>query len=192
MEATGNTTESKGLSGKLQWIKKLTLNEWIVIDLMLLSIIGVGITYIAPEKLYPYWLIMVPVFGCACIVLEWSRARGKGMSWWVIIKDQLLHWFGVLVAIYLVYLLRKTEVLSNTNSTLIILLILSLATYLAGIHLGWRLYVVGTFLCAIFILATFLKAYMWVLIVAGVLLIGGYIYWRVRTKIDKSATKAPV
>ena len=188
MEATENNAQPDGLSAKLKWIKKLTLNEWIVVVLMLLAIVGVGITYLAPDKMYPYWLIMVPVFGCACIVLEWSRARDKGLSWWAIIKDQLLHWFGVLVAIYLVYQLRKTEVLSNANSTLVILLILSLATYLAGIHLGWRLYVIGVFLCAIFILATFLKAYMWVLIVTGVLLIGGYIYWRVKSTKNKSAS----
>ena len=190
MEATEKKTKSKGLVEKLQWVKKITLNEWIVIDLMLLAIIGVAIGYFAPEKMYPYWLIMVPVFGCACIILEWSRARGKGLSWWTIIKDQTLHWLGVLVAIYLVYRLRQAEILGDANSTLVILLILSLATYLAGIHMGWRLYVIGAFLCAIFIQATFFKEYMWVLIITGLLLIGGYVYWRVRTKIDNSATKA--
>lgn len=190
MEASENTAASKGLSGKLQWIKKLTLSEWIVIDLMILAIIGVGITDFAPQKMYTYWLIVVPVFGCACIVLEWSRARGKGKSWWVIIKDQVLHWFGVLVAIYLVYLLSQTGQLNDASSALVILLVLALATYLAGIHLGWRIYVVGGFLFAIFIIATFLRAYMWVLILAGLLLIGGYVYWRVKSQKEETVVKA--
>jgi hypothetical protein len=182
VEASEKTRESKSLAGKLQWIKKLSLYEWVVIDLMILAVVGVAINHFAPAKSYSYWLVMVPVFGIACIVLEWSRARVRGKSGWAILHDQLLHWAGVLAAIYLIYLLRKTEQLSDTNSALVILLILALATYLAGIQLGWRLYIIGCFLGAVFLLSTFLIDFMWVLIVAGLALIGGYIYWRVQIK----------
>jgi hypothetical protein len=177
-----STVESNRLKIQTQWIKKLSLYEWVVIVLMLLSIIGVAITQLAPPKSYAFWMVMVPVFGVACIVLEWSRARGKGKSWWTILQDQFLHWLGVLGAIYLVYLLGQTEQMNNANSALVILLILALATFLAGIHLGWRLFIVSGFLVAILVLSIFLIDFMWVLIVAGLALVGGYVFWRVKRK----------
>ncbi len=51
----------------------------------------------------------------------------------------MLHWIGLVVAVQLVYLLLHIGRLDNENTGLIILLLLALTTFLAGIHLGWRL-----------------------------------------------------
>jgi hypothetical protein len=45
---------------------------------------------------------------------------------------------------------------------LIILPLLALTTYSAGIQLGWRLFVVGIFLGLSLIGATFMEAHVWV------------------------------
>jgi len=56
---------------------RLTTQEWIVVVLIGLSIIGVGITDFAPAASHWYWLAMVPLFGLACIFVEWDRANQK-------------------------------------------------------------------------------------------------------------------
>jgi len=75
----------------------------------------------------------------------------------------LLHWIGLLVAVQLVYLLLLTGRLHNENTGLIVFLLLALTTFLAGIHLGWRLCLMGLFLGAALVAAAFLEEYVWML-----------------------------
>jgi nitrate/nitrite transporter NarK len=90
--------------------------EIIFIVLILLSIIGIGITDFSPADSHLYWLATVPVFAGACLILEWSRVRGKGQKWTTIVRTQLLVWFGLLLANHLVYLLLHTGRLDNENT----------------------------------------------------------------------------
>jgi len=170
------------------WYRKLRYTEWTVVVLMVLALIGIATTYYRPQTSYRYWLVMVPVFGIACATIEWSRARQRGQSGLGIVRDQALHWFGVLVAVYLVYLLLGAGLLDNSNAGLVIILTLALATYLAGVHLGWRLHLVGAFLGAIIVVQIFFKAYVWLLVLVGLLMVGVYVYIRMRS--DKPGTAA--
>ena len=139
--------------------------EIVLTSLIILSIIGIAITDFSPNTSHRYWFAMVPVFAVACLVLEWSRARYKGLKWYIILQTQILHWVGVLVAMRLIYMLLHAGRLDNENTGLIILLSLALATFLAGIHLGWRLCVLGIFLAVALVAATYLEEYLWVLLI---------------------------
>ena len=164
-----------------QPLNRMASYEWILMALMTLAVIGVGITYLYPDKSFRYWLAMVPVFGGACLVLEWARLRNKGKDFWSIVKGQLYHWSGVLITVYLVYLLVKSQQLNNQNAGLVVLLVLALATFLAGIQLGWRLYLIGGFLWIVLLRAAYLTGYLWVLILGGTLVMVIYVYLRIRT-----------
>lgn len=50
----------------------------------------------------------------------------------------------------------------NENTGLIILLLLALTSFYAGIHLGWRLFIVGIFLGLALIGATYLEEFVWI------------------------------
>ena len=121
----------------------LGIYEIIIIGLIVLSIIGIGITDFSPVDSYKYWVAMVPIFCGACLILEWSRVRGKGFKWTTILQTQLLHWAGLLVAVRLVFEMLHKGRLDNENTGLVILLLLALSFFMAGIHLGWRLCLVG-------------------------------------------------
>ena len=79
--------------------------ELVLISLIAFSLIGIAITDFSPKDSHRYWLAMIPVFAGACLILEWSRARGKGQKWVIILRNQVLHWAGLLVAVQLVYCL---------------------------------------------------------------------------------------
>jgi hypothetical protein len=147
------------------------LYEIIPIGLILLSIIGIGITDFSPSESRRYWLAMVPVFAAACLILEWSRARGRGQKWTTIVRTQLLLWLGLLLAVFLVYLLLHTGRLDNENTGLIILLLLALTTFFAGIHLGWRLFIVGIFLGLALIGATYLEEFVWIFLIIALVVV---------------------
>lgn len=147
------------------------LYEIILIVLILLAIIGIGITDFSPADSHRYWFAMVPVFAGACLILEWSRARGRGQKWTTILRTQLLLWLGLLLAVRLAYLLLHTGRLDNENTGLIILLLLALTTFFAGIHLGWRLFIVGIFLGLALIGATYLEEFVWMFLIMAIVVV---------------------
>ena len=162
-------------------LSQLSYYEWTLIGLTLLAVIGVGISHFNPERSYQYWLALVPIFGVACLSLEWSRLRDKGKGFWSTIKEQFIHWFSVVVSVFLIYLLFDAQLLNNQNLSLVVLLVLGLATFLAGIQLGWRLYLLGAFLWLILLMSAYLTNYLWLLILGGTLILAVYIYIRIRT-----------
>jgi hypothetical protein len=172
---TDKTKKNNRLTGRL---RRLTVYEYILLALMALAVIGVGITYFLPDKSYRYWVSMVPVFGIACTSIEWSRLRRQNLDTWKTVRNQLYHWFGVLVSVYLVHMLLNIQQLTKQNAGLIVLLVLALGTFLAGIQLGWRLFVLGAFLWVI--LAAYLQGSLWVMILIGMVMISLFIYLRSR------------
>ncbi|MFZ0133568.1 MAG: hypothetical protein WAK95_13600 [Desulfobacterales bacterium] len=73
--------------------------------LVLLSVVGIGITDFAPQFSHWYWLAMVAATGVVCLVMEWSRARKNGLGATTIVKKEVSIWLSVLVAVNLVYFL---------------------------------------------------------------------------------------
>jgi hypothetical protein len=172
MPADNSTTVSEESATQKSLLKRLFgLYEIIPIMLILLSIIGIGITDYSPANSRRYWLAMVPVFAGACLILEWSRARGRGQKWTTIVRTQLLLWFGLLLAVFLVYFLLHTGRLDNENTGLIILLLLALTTFFAGIHLGWRLFIVGIFLGLALIGAAYLEEFVWMFLIIALVVV---------------------
>jgi hypothetical protein len=168
MSEESATPVSKDSAIKKGWRHRfLGIYEIVIIVLIALSIIGIGITDFSPAASYKYWVAMVPIFCGACLILEWSRVRGKGAKWTTILRTQLLHWVGLLVAVRLVFEMLHKGRLDNENTGLVILLLLALSTFIAGIHLGWRLCVVGGFLGAALVAATYLEEYVWLLLIIG-------------------------
>jgi hypothetical protein len=167
---------------------QLNLYEYIQLALLVLVVIGVGISYFLPDKSYRYWVAMVPVFGIACTSSEWSRLRRQNLGIWKTLQNQLIHWFGVLVSVYLVHMLLNIQLLTKQNAGLVVLLVLALGTFLVGIHLGWRLYVLGAFLWIILVMAAYLQGSLWVMILVGVVMISLFLYLRSRSGKSSEVT----
>ena len=177
-EDNSTTVSEEGVTQKSLLKRMFGLYEIIPIVLLLLSIIGIGITDFSPADSYKYWVAVVPIFCGACLILEWSRVRGKGFKWTTILRTQLLHWAGLLVAVRLVFEMLHKGRLDNENTGLVILLLLALSVFLAGIHLGWRLCLVGGFLGAALVAATYLEEYVWILLIIGLVVLAIALLWK--------------
>ena len=180
---TGTETNSLPEETDIRHILKRYIGPdgMIMILLGLLALVGIGMTDFSPQLSHWYWLAMVLVTGIACVVMEWSRGREKGLTGMVIIKHEVVTWLGVLVAVNLVYFLLHSGRLDSENTGLVILLILALATFLAGLRLDWRLCILGVLLGGTLILAAYLEEFLWIVLMVVVAVAAG-IYFMARYK----------
>ncbi len=69
------------------------------------------------------------------------------------------------------------DALDNKNTGLVMLLILSLATYIDGLRIGWRFSLVGNFLGLTAVSIAYLENFMWMLFGLAAITIGLTIFW---------------
>jgi 4-amino-4-deoxy-L-arabinose transferase-like glycosyltransferase len=100
--------------------------------LVVLSVIGVGITDYSPADAHRYWIFMVFVCAITSILAGLSQTRGqqRPVSWLMV---QVLHWSACVVAMLIVYSLVHTGRINNADAGLILLLLLALTVFLRGV-----------------------------------------------------------
>lgn len=158
----------------------IAIDEIVLIILVVLSLIGMGITHFSPQESFMYWLVMIFTFGIAAMVAGWWQAKEKGHVRGHLIKElfflQSLHWLGSLLTVLGVFVLLQNGRMSNETAGLVILLILGLATFLDGIRIGWRFSLAGVFLSSTALVAALVKNFVPVMIVMGVVVVAATIY----------------
>lgn len=156
---------------------------YLLLVLIFLSILGVGIADAFEEAAHWYWVGMVPVFFGAGVLHEWRTFHGAGPRQIGVLVKQIQHWAGVGVAFFLAFKLREIGSLDNQVTGLMLLLILALGTFLAGISMGWLFLLLGVFLGFCLILVAYTEHYVGVLIATGAATLVLYHY------LAKSMTK---
>ncbi len=145
--------------------------------LMVFSLVGVALTSIAPVDVHNYWIGMIFVFACAAIYCGRRQAREKEEKLDGIFLKHVIHWFGALMAILCVYTLLYTGNLDREVAGLIMLLVLALSTFLAGVHIGWRFYILGAILALTTVTAAYIEEFMWMIMLLAVIIVGITFYW---------------
>jgi hypothetical protein len=174
--------------------RRLAKDEIVLLSLIALSVVGMAITDAEPDLGLWFWLIMVPVYGATGLFIQWSRGQERGPGWSAILRSQVMHWLGLLIAIKIAYLLLYMGRLNYENTGYVVALMLALTTYLSGVHLGrWRISLAGIFLAVAVILAGWLEQYAWLfLIIAGLVAAGISFYLKSRMESPpESAPPAP-
>ncbi|WFP51868.1 hypothetical protein PL263_07505 [Methylomonas sp. EFPC3] len=157
-------------------LKTIRLDFYIFAVLIFLSILGVGIADAFETPAHWYWMGMVPVYFAACIFLEWQAIRHSGKSLRDILLWQTQHWLGVLAAFFLTFKLREIGSLDNQATGLILLLLLALGTFLAGITTGWLFRLLGIFLGINLIMVAYMEHYVAVTIASAAAMLLLYHY----------------
>ncbi len=134
---------------KLSEKRQLKIEDGILVLLLAVSLGGIFITDFSPLDGYVYWMFITLVFTLLAILIAWLQDKEKNLDEFAsIVKEQSLHWLSSLGCITGVFLLERTELLDALGSTLVIMLVLGLATILDGIRIGWRFSLVGLYLAA--------------------------------------------
>lgn len=156
------------------------VEEVVIILMILLSLIGIAVMRFSPTEGYWYWVVVTLVFGlCAMLIgfVQTRRGHHGVRDIWV---EQSLLWFGVVLALCGALLLLQFERLSDQNTGHVILLILSLATYIDGLRIGWRFALVGNFLGLASVLIASTEHFVAILFSIAAATIAITVYWQRR------------
>ncbi|WP_428354836.1 hypothetical protein [Methyloprofundus sp.] len=156
--------------------KMSTMDKVVYVALVLLSIAEMAVTNFSPADAHTYWLVMTLVFAIGAIVTGWHNAPDKHAKT-RLVTSQLFHWGSTLIAVLVVYAFLHSGQIQNETVSLMILLILSLSTFLDGIHVGWQFSVLGILLAISTVIISYLDEYIWIIAIIAVAFIGLSFLW---------------
>jgi hypothetical protein len=166
--------------------------------MVLLALIGVGLTTASSGAAPVYWISLVPVYGFLCIGTACSHKRSDGGLDRSAILRQVLHWLGIALALWLDFFIRGTGAESGLGAGLNALLLLALGCYLAGVHLHTQFTGVALLLTLTLIVGAKADQYLWMIFIVGALSVAamvglmfarGALHWR---KGQKAKPAQPV
>jgi hypothetical protein len=139
----------------------------VAVIMVMLALLGVGMTTARSTAAQLYWISMVPVFGIMCIVTAYLTAE-RGHFGAAQIFRQLFHWLGIGIAVGLDFFLLRSGEQSGVGAGLVALLLLAVGCYTAGIQFHWLFILVGLLLGVTLVIVTTSEQYTWLIFVIGV------------------------
>jgi hypothetical protein len=113
----------------------LWLHELPYLLILLLAVGGAGYVSMTRAAIVHYWDFVAVVIALVGIVIGWRGAVTRSARWRVV-WTQGLHWAAFLVAMNLVFLPSLQSILNADSTSLTVLLLLALGTFVAGVHMG--------------------------------------------------------
>ena len=179
-DSTGGTIAA---ASERNWLMRLFIDEIGFFIIYLLALIGVAYTVYDASKSAWYWELLIPVYCLFCIVIQWPQVG-------VTLKDraktalqQVLHWGAFLGAMQIIFMPEVKILLNDQSTSFVLIMMLILSTFLAGIYLNWRLCVVAVLLAlSEIVLIYFQESAMYVLLlgIAAAAIYGLWLWWRAK------------
>jgi hypothetical protein len=124
---------------------------WLLRDLpyavmLALALGGIVLTAFQGPATYYYWMALAPIYGLISVISGWSRLDTGGERLQLVLT-QALHWLAFVGAMWLMFLPQVRGVENDNATSLTLLILLALGTFVAGVHArAWRVCTVGVFL----------------------------------------------
>lgn len=118
--------------------------------IVLLTLAGIAYASVTRAPMAGYWGFIAVCSCAACIVSGWRRAS-RDEERWRLVRTQLLHWAAFLVTMGIVFLPSMQAIANADTTSLIILILLALGSFTAGVHSSsWSMCLAGVVmaLCA--------------------------------------------
>lgn len=102
--------------------------------ILALAIGGVAYTNISQRPLVGYWEFLAIVIGLVCVITQWSKLEDK-QARFRLMWTQAFHWLAVLVTMNIMLFSGVQQLLPTLATSLVLLILLALGTFLAGVSL---------------------------------------------------------
>jgi len=145
---------------------------------LVLAIAGVAYTNVSHQPLVGYWEFLALAVGVVCVVTKWPETQGKEAQL-RLIWTQALHWVAVLVTMNIMLTSGVQQLLPTLATGLVLLTLLALGTFLAGISLlSLQISFLGLAMGMAVPAISWLKQSVFFFLLGAVLLIGlGITFW---------------
>jgi hypothetical protein len=137
-----------------------------------LAIFGVAYSNFSGHPINGYWEFLAIAMGLVCVVTAWPNAPDS-QTRLKLVWMQVAHWVTILVAMNLVLLQGFQQVMPVQAAGLVLLLLLGVGTFLAGVNLmSLRICFLGAAMALSIPAMTWLKQASLLLVLAGVAIAG--------------------
>ena len=154
---------------------------------LVLAIAGVAYTNISRQPLVGYWEFLALAIAVVCVVTKWPELDNK-QAQFRLIWTQALHWVAVLVTMNLMLVSGVQQLLPTPATSLVLLTLLALGTFLAGLSLlSPEICFLGIAMGAAVPALSWLKQSMVFFLLAAVFVIGiGMTFWLAYGRVSPS------
>ncbi len=128
--SSGHTTEDHGAS-----TFSLVRRQLPFLAILALAVGGVAYTNFSQRPLVGYWEFLAIAMGLVCVITQWSELEDK-QARFRLMWTQALHWLAVLVTMNIMLFSGVQQLLPTLATSLVLLILLALGTFLAGVHLA--------------------------------------------------------
>lgn len=150
-----------------------------------LATLAVGLTKLDAEIAHRYWSLVIATQ--AILSSIWGLWRLKALELTVrgrFMIRQTVIWGSTFITVAILYLFMYELKITPESTGLLILLALAMATFVNGMLVSWKLYVVGLFLLFSLLLAIYIKLYFLFVIFLGVIITIMVVMIALRKRLD--------
>ena len=156
---------------------------------LVLAIAGVAYTNASHQPLVGYWEFLALAIGVVCVMTKWPELEGREAQF-RLIWTQALHWVAVLITMNIMLVSGVQQLLPTPATSLVLLTLLALGTFLAGVSLlSLRLCFLGVAMAVAVPAISWLQQSIVFFLLGAILLIGfGIAFW---LRKDRKGAAAP-
>ena len=156
---------------------------------LVLAIAGVAYTNASHQPLVGYWEFLALAIGVVCVMTKWPELDGREARF-RLLWTQALHWVAVLVSMNVMLVSGVQQLLPTPATSLVLLTLLALGTFLAGLSLlSLQLCFLGVAMAIAVPAISWLQQSIVFFVLGAVLLIGfGIAFW---LRKDRGRAAAP-
>lgn len=172
--------------------RSIVLRQLPFLAILALAIAGVAYTNFSGKPLIGYWEFLALAIGVVCVVTEWTELDDR-QARVRLVWTQTLHWIAVLVTMNIMLLAGVQQLLPAPATSLVLLMLLALGTFLAGLNLmSLQMGFLGLSMALAVPAISWIKQSALFLILAVVFLIGlAMAFWSLRTDTRRPEGRAP-
>ncbi|MDD5394132.1 MAG: hypothetical protein PHE17_14055 [Thiothrix sp.] len=163
----------------------LKVDAALFVGITFFAMLGVGITNYRVDSAYSYWSYML--ISLAVVTTVWGiwRAKKLGlMESGKLLYQQAILWGAALVSVAVIYRLLGAGRINVDTTGLLVLLMLTFATFVDGMLVSWKLYVVSALLLLTLLMAAYVGQFLWIIMLAAAVLVGlmlVFVVWKIRS-----------
>jgi MFS family permease len=129
------------------------------------AFVGLIITNFAQKGVWEYWRIAIPAVAILTVILSLYTRKVTNKELLTTLYQEILHWIGLVIAVYLVSLYIRMGILGRFEANLIILTLLSLTVFLAGVYTDSSFLATGIFLGGFTAATAFFAQYLYSILI---------------------------
>ena len=159
------------------------------IAMLFLAFLGMIVTDVRATGGWDYWKWMVPVYAILALWLSWYVRRQTQAVSPITLGHELLHWIGLVLAVFLVSYLVHLGTISRVIAGIFDLVLISFAVFLAGIYIERTFILIGVILGIFALLAATVVQYLYGFLV--IFLVAGALVTAITVWISHKTFKRP-